>query len=238
MIKIILIIWLIAIHAFALLAMTVTDLPYRIDQNLGLGQFKPREITQLYRKMVGSHLQLDGSVEAGSTLFLGDSLTQGLNVSAVTDKAINYGIGMDTSFGLLKRVPRYKSLSRVSTVVIAIGINDLIRIDRELADIIDNYKKILRSLPPQANIVMQAIFPVDENTDLVGINEKIIQLNAMLQSLAEEEKHDFLNLREDFIDEDGNLLKELHRGDGLHLSTKGYSRWIDALARHLTSLKD
>jgi len=232
MIKIILIIWLTAIHAFAFLAIWDTDLPYRIDRKLNLGLLNPLEVSRLYDDMLGSHMQLDGSVEAGSTIFLGDSLTQGLNVAAITHPAINYGIGMDASYGLLKRIPHYKSLNKASKVVIAIGINDFLRARLSPADIVENYKKILDSLPSDKKVIMQAVFPVDERIDLAGFNEKIIQLNSMLQSLAKDRKHDFLNLRESFVDKDGNLKQELHVGDGLHLSDEGYSRWIQALGHY------
>ena len=238
MIKIILIVWLIAIHAFAFLAMWDTDLPYRIDRKLNLGLLNPADITLLYDDMLGSHIQLDGSVEAGSVIFLGDSLTQGLNVAAITHPAINYGIGMDASYGLLKRIPYYKSLNRASTIVVAIGINDFLRARRSPADIVKNYKKILDSLPSDKKVIMQAVFPVDERMGLPGLNEKIIQLNAMLQSLAEDRKHDFLNLREPFVDKDGNLKQELHVGDGLHLSDKGYSQWIQALGHYFPDTSD
>ncbi len=232
MIKIILIIWLVAIHAFAFLAMWDTDLPYRIDRKLKLGLLNPPEITHYYKEMVGSQLQLDGSIEAGSIIFLGDSLTQGLNVAALTKPAINYGIGMDTSLGLLQRIPQYESLKRASKVVIAIGINDLLRIKRSPPDILKNYQKILEILPTEADVLIQSVFPVDERIGLTGINEKILQLNSMLRVLAKEKKHDFIDLREPFVEKDGNLKEKFHIGDGLHLSSEGYKQWIDVLNSH------
>lgn len=238
MIKILLITWLIAIHAFAALAIWDTDLPYRIDRKLNLGLLNPPEITHFYKEMLGSHLQLDGSVESGSVIFLGDSITQGLNVSAVTKQAINYGIGMDTSYGLLKRVPQYKSLTEASTVVIAIGINDLIRVKRSPAEILKNYKTILENLPKKANVIMQAVFPVDETKGTTGTNSRIIQLNGMLKTLAEEKGHTLINIKELFLNNEGNLKEVLHVGDGLHLSSEGYKLWITALNQTLSSPSD
>lgn len=234
MIKIILITWLVAIHAFAFLAMWDTDLPYRIDRKLKLGLLNPPEITHYYKEMVGSQLQLDGSIEAGSIIFLGDSLTQGLNVAALTKPAINYGIGMDTSLGLLQRIPQYKSLKTASTIVIAIGINDLLRVKRSPADILKNYQKILDSLPTEPELVMQPVFPVDERIGFSGLNEKIIQLNTMLQALAIDRNHDFIDLKTPLVDKDGNLKQKFHIGDGLHLSSEGYKQWIQALNQRLS----
>jgi len=239
MIKIIVITWLLALHAFALLAVWDTDLPYRIDRKLGLGLLNPPEITLLYEDMLGSHLQLDGSVMQGSIIFLGDSLTQGLNVAAVANASINYGIGMDTSWGLLKRVPQYKSLNRASTIVIAIGINDLLRTSRSPADIVKNYQHILSRLPKGKAILIQAAFPADEEiSGLTGINQTIFQLNKMLHQLAKERDYQFVNLWEQFTKNDGSAKKELYIEDGLHLSTKGYQLWIQALKQHLSSKRD
>ena len=238
MIKILIITWLVAIHAFAALAIWDTDLPYRIDRKLNLGLLNPPEITHFYDNMLGSHLQLDGSVENGSVIFLGDSLTQGLNVAAVINQAVNYGIGMDTSYGLLQRVPQYKSLTEASTVVIAIGINDLIRVKRSPAGVLKNYEAILESLPTEIKVIMQAIFPVDETKGLNGTNARIIQLNEMLKVLAEEKGHTFINLQEQYLSDEGNLKDILHIGDGLHLSSEGYKLWITALNKTLSDPSD
>ena len=235
MIKTLFIIWLVAIHAFAALAIWDTDLPYRIDRKLSLGLLNPPEITHYYEDMLGSHLQLDGSVETGSVIFLGDSLTQGLNVAAVTNHAINYGIGMDTSYGLLKRISQYKSLTKASTIVIAIGINDLIRVKRSPVEVLKNYQAILDRLPSETHVIMQAVFPVDESAGLVGINEQISQLNERLQTLAKQKGHTFVSLEQQLLDNSGNLKATLHVGDGLHLSSDGYRLWIQALNKILVS---
>ena len=234
MIKILLITWLVGIHALTLLAIWDTDLPYRIDRKLNLGLLNPPEITRFYEDMLGSHLQLDGSVEEGSVIFLGDSLTQGLNVAAISNQSINYGIGMDTTAGLLKRITTYESLEKASIIVIAIGINDLIRVKRKPENILENYQKILESLPQPSNkrstVFIQALLPVDESaSSLSGINDKILQLNSSLQSLAAAYGAKFINLHASFAESTGNLKQTLHIGDGLHLSSEGYRLWISAL---------
>ena len=235
MIKTLFILWLVAVHAFAALAIWDTDLSYRIDRKLDLGLLNPPEITHYYEDILGSHLQLDGSVETGSVIFLGDSLTQGLNVAAITNHGINFGIGMDTSYGLLKRVPHYKSLNQASTIVVAIGINDLIRVKRSPADVLKNYEMILNKLPTETKLVIQAVFPVDEKMGLTGVNEKITQLNEILQALALQKDYAFISLQDQFTDTSGNLKETLHIGDGLHLSSEGYRLWIQTL-KHTLSL--
>lgn len=236
MIKILIIsLWLLAVHAIALLAIFDTDLLYRIDRKLGTGLLNPPEITQFYDDMLGSQLQLDSSIEAGSVIFLGDSLTQGLNVAAVTHPAINYGIGKDSTAGLLQRIPQYQSLSRASTIVVAIGVNDLLRTSRSNAGIIENYQQILEALPKDVPVILQAIFPVDEPLVTEGLNQRVLALNNSIQQLATQYQHTFINLHDEFAGADGNLKSELHIGDGIHYSAAGYRLWVNALKIHISS---
>ena len=229
MIKFILIIWLICIHGIAVLAVLETDLAYRIDRKLGLGLITSKELTSFYSNMVGSQQQLDGSVVTGSVIFLGDSITQGLNVAAIVHPAINYGIGMDTTYGLINRIPNYQSLSRASHLVIAIGINDLIRTHRDNDTILDNFRQIFKLLPTGVPVTVQAILPVDERVTTRGFNLRVDQINQRLAVLAQSHNVRFIDISHSLINAQGNLKTEYHVGDGLHLSTRAYQVWIDAL---------
>lgn len=227
--------WLLAVHAVAFLAIFDTDLMYRVDRKLGTDLLNPPEITWFYEDMLGSQLQLDNSVEAGSVIFLGDSLTQALNVAAVAHPSINYGIGMDTSAGFLQRIPHYQSLSKASTIVIAVSINDLLRTSRSNADIVENYQQILGVLPKGVPVILQAIFPVDERLVKKRLNQRVQALNESIQQLATRHQHTFINLHKAFAGADGNLKSELHVGDGIHFSATGYRLWIDAIKTALSN---
>ena len=69
------------------------------------------ELTEYYHRMVTSHLRMDPCVPEGSVVFIGDSLTQGLCTAAVVDRSVNFGIGSDTTQGVLERIPRYECIS-------------------------------------------------------------------------------------------------------------------------------
>jgi lysophospholipase L1-like esterase len=236
MTKFILIAWLLCVHIIAVLAIIETDLAYRIDRKLGLGLITSKELSPFYTEMVGSHEQLDGNVAGGSAIFLGDSITQGLNVAAITDSAINFGVGMDTSYGLIQRIPKYPSLARSSHIVIAIGINDLIRTHRDNDDIVNNFKQIFALLPKGVAVTVQAILPVDERVAMLGFNERVSAINVDLAALAKTNGAAFIDMRDMLIGEHGNLKAKYHIGDGLHLSTAAYQVWISTLKQHLTSL--
>lgn len=229
MTKFILITWLLCVHCIAILALVETDLAYRIDRKLGLGLLTSKELTPFYDEMVGSQQQLDGSITKGSVIFMGDSITQGLNVAAITHPAINYGIGMDTTYGLIKRIPLYSSLDRASHIVIAIGVNDLIRTHRKNDDILDNYRHIFTLLPTDVPVIVQAIIPVDERVTMQGFNKRVTQINQQLALIATANKARFIDMSDELTNAEGNLKTEFHIGDGLHLTTTAYQIWIKTL---------
>ena len=59
---------------------------------------------------------MDGLIPEGATIFIGDSITQGLATSAVSNQSVNYGIGSDTTLGVLKRLPYYNSMNSAKAV--------------------------------------------------------------------------------------------------------------------------
>jgi lysophospholipase L1-like esterase len=223
----------IAIAAYALVlhiaivALVVRpDLVDRIGHRLGV---PPPELTPHYHAMVAYHRRMDGSVPAGATVFIGDSLTQSLATSAVAEPSVNYGIGSDTTAGVLARLPHYASMNRAKAVVIAIGINDLRR--RGDAELLANHRRIAAAVPASTKLVLGALLPVDEAHSRIGAtNTRIAQINAALKALAAERPNTvFVDAGERLKDAAGQLAREFHTGDGVHLSTEGYARWIAAL---------
>lgn len=191
-----------------------------------------QEITEHYRRMLRYHRRMDGNVPDRSVVFIGDSLTQGLCSDAVYHPSVNYGIGSDTTVGVLTRLPEYEhSLRGASAVVLAIGVNDMkFRDNRE---IVENYRHILGLLPTGAGIVCSAVLPVSERTysqHSVVNKARIADLNASLRNLCSADPRcTFVDPYSRLVDADGNLLAALDDGDGIHLNAAGNRIWIDAL---------
>lgn len=188
-----------------------------------------------YRTMVGYHLRMDKNVPDNAVVFIGDSITQGLATSAIAVPSINYGIGGDTSYGVMNRISRYTSIQRASAVVIAIGFNDVDKsFDR---DILENYKKIIGFIPENVPVVIGAILPVDEKVErLVGINKRIAEINERLRSLVKMRSNiQFVDPTADLIDPNSNLKSYFHEGDGIHLSPSGYDILIKKLKKAIES---
>lgn len=194
------------------------------------------EISTHYQNMVVTHRRMDATVPAQAVIFIGDSITAGLATSAVSAPSVNYGIGADTTLGVLQRLPYYHSIDAASAVVIAIGINDLPR--RTNDSILQNYKEILDNLAGRTKIVVSAILPVDERASNHPLaNERIAQINAALAKLAKNYPQVvFIDSGQKLQDSNGNLSALAHTGDGIHLSANGYQIWIGELKAALNKI--
>ncbi len=202
-------------------------------------QHQREEFTAYYKKMLQYHLRMDGNVADDSVIFIGDSLTQSLCVSAVANPAVNYGIGHDTTVGVLERLPQYSSLARASVIVIEIGTNDITR--RRDEETMANFERIGRSLPAGIPAVFSAILPVNDTTrvDLRGRNARARELNAYLRRYCQlSDRFVFVDAGPALMDQDGRLSARFHDGDGIHLNADGNAVWIAALRRGIVEAKE
>ncbi|MGM0506896.1 MAG: GDSL-type esterase/lipase family protein [Bacteroidota bacterium] len=206
--------------------------------SLDLPEPQEGEFTEHYARMMRYHSRIDGNIPDRSVIFIGDSITQGLAVSAVATPSVNYGIGADTSVGVLHRIPEYHSILRSRAVVIAIGINDMRR--RSDQEIFDHIQRIPTLIPDSVPIIFSAILPLNESNrdDWAGWNEDRIQpLNHAIREWASQhERLHFVNTGPDLVNADGNLASAYHIGDGIHLSTEGNAVWIRTLRSALEEI--
>ena len=194
-----------------------------------------KEGSAFYKEMISFHQRVDKNVTDGAVIFIGDSLVQGLAVSSIAPKAVNFGIGNDTTEGVIKRLPLYSSLGGAKTIVLSIGINDLK--NRKIEAIVKSYRKILQLLPASVPVLLNAILPVDERVKKRRhLNSRIRRLNEQIKKLSEQHTNiRFLDMTALLTNEDGNLLKKYHVGDGLHLNASGNIVWIQALTHSILS---
>lgn len=231
--------YVLLLHFVVVVVVWKSDLLTRAALRFGLTQpHQPPEITSHFERMLTYHERSAAIVPAGAVIFIGNSITQSLCVAAVAPNSVNYGIGSDTTIGVLARLPSYKpALQRASAIVLAIGINDLAR--RTDDSMVDNYRRILDALP-DIPVVVSSIMPVDESvsSQMDGLNARISEINRRIRSLAETRANvTFLNnLSSLDIDSDGALDSAFHDGDGVHLNTVGNGIWVANLKNTLTQL--
>jgi len=190
-----------------------------------------------HRRMLGYHARMDANVPDGAVLFFGDSLVQGLCVSAVTPHGINFGIGGDTSTLLRARQPLYASIDRASAVILAVGINDLAVLEPE--QIGTNIEAFINALPAHLPVLVQGVLPVDRRTARPWTGRspaRLAALNAHLLELAETRGHVHYVAPPSELREGDDLAARFHDGRGLHLNALGNAIWIGSLQQALARI--
>jgi lysophospholipase L1-like esterase len=236
--KKIVIIYIVCIHVLLGFALLKSGFVFRVQKKLGISETKKTEDTKHFRKISGFYKHMDDNVPDGAVVFIGDSLIQGLCVSAVVPLSVNYGIAGDTTVGVLKRLPSYRSMRRAGAIVMAIGSNDIKFRTNEQT--LQNYRAIAEKMPKNVPVIFSAVLPVDEKAhkDWRGWNQRIKVLNADLQSFISNSKTlFFVDVGHFLVDDKGNLAHEYHVGDGLHLNSKGNAIWIKELQKTIRSAR-
>jgi lysophospholipase L1-like esterase len=184
-----------------------------------------RELLALEAKAAGR-----GKGSNALTVMVGDSLSQWFPADQLPARQIwlNQGISGDTTAGMLQRLSVLKT-AQPDTIYLMAGVNDLKRgaSDREILGNLHQILTRLRQQHPNVRIVVQSILPTRSR---YIPNARIAQINPMIQALAQRHAADYLDLHQQFQDNNGELRRDLTT-DGIHLSPQGYQVWQAALQR-------
>ncbi len=178
-------------------------------------------------------------------VFIGDSITQGWEGAGKTvwekhyagRKAHNLGIGGDKTQHVLWRLENgnLDGLEPKAAVVM-IGTNNSGKDRNTTVEITEGVTAViskLRAMRPQMKILLLGIFPRGQN-----FNEQrgsILQVNQAIARLADNQSVFWLDFGSQLINSDGSISKDL-MPDYLHLSTRGYEIWADAIEPSLVAL--
>jgi beta-glucosidase len=187
---------------------------------------------------VGQHKAMVERTQKGGidAVFLGDSLTQGWDAEVWKKrfeprKAVNYGIGGDSTRQVLWRV-RHGAVDGLEprVVVLMIGTNNLYDdanagSDEEIARGIETVVKALRHKLPKAKVLLLSILP-RQNDWFCGRAAKI---NSITRALDDGKAVRVLDMGKHYLEAPGKVKAELYVQDQLHLSKKGYEAWADAM---------
>ena len=182
-------------------------------------------------------------------VFIGDSITHGFEQKGRTHWAshyasfnpLNLGFSGDRTEHVLWRLQN-GALDHVKTpkvAIIMIGTNNTgHRMDPAkdtaagIRAIVDEVKTRL----PETKILLLAIFP----TGATSTNPRRVrneEINAIIQTYADQKSIWFANLNKAFLGTSGDLPKSVFP-DLLHPNEEGYTRWVNAMAPHLKQVLD
>lgn len=158
---------------------------------------------------------------------LGDSITgRGEWKKLLEDEHIvNLGVDGDCTSDILERIDVIPELEPNILFFMA-GVNDLCK-SIPMDEAFENYKKILKFfVEKNIKVVVQATLL----TQMPAVNKKVEKFNSLLKNHCRENSLHFLDLNQNFKNEDG-LLREDLTTDGLHLGLKAYKVWAYKLKR-------
>ncbi len=202
-----------------------------IKVKIKTGLSAKQELTSYYYNVLNHHRRIDSHAPHNSIVFFGDSHIQGLLTSAVINNSLNYGIGADTSYGLLQRIPYYRnSIQNAKAIILAIGANDYKW--RTPQEYITYLQQILAALRLQTNVTiyLHALFPTHIKTNERRPYASVKSINKLVSELESTDNRIlYINVNEQLTNEAGDIKNKYYQQDGVHLNGKGYQLWIEFL---------
>ncbi|MES3023513.1 MAG: GDSL-type esterase/lipase family protein [Pseudomonadota bacterium] len=181
--------------------------------------------------------------DAVDLLFVGDSITMGWD-HAIWQRAFgryrtaNFGIGGDTSGNLLWRLrDGHAGRLHPRAVVLMIGVNNLGYCKQSPVQAFAGVRAVveqLRSLYPQARILLNAVFPHGQSARAAQ-RAPVAELNRLLARLDDGAHVFFHDYGALLLQSDGAIAPEI-MADFLHPTPQGYQIWADALSPDIAKL--
>jgi len=158
----------------------------------------------------------------------------------------NFGWGGDTVQNILWRLENGELDGvRPKVIVLMAGTNNVgnaplsvAAADAKVNEVTQGIKAILEVMQikaPDATILLTAITARNDGGLRPTTTATIDRINANLAKIADGKKIRYIHINDKLADANGKLIEGM-TVDGLHLSTKGYQIWADALKPILTEL--
>jgi lysophospholipase L1-like esterase len=82
--------------------------------------------------------------------------------------------------------------------------------------------KLIHNKSPETKIYVQTVLP----TRREYLKEDVLSVNKIIKKNEAKGYYNVIDLYSQFVDSNGDLIKEL-TVDGVHLSDKGYQKWVE-----------
>jgi len=193
------------------------------------------------------HASFNKRVAEGNVdlIFIGDSITHGWEGAGkaawakhfAKRNAVNLGIGGDRTQHVLWRLDNgnVKNISP-KVAVVMIGTNNSANDRNTAEEMIDGVTAVVDKLHtklPKTKILLLDIFPRGQRIN--AQRGKILQVNQVLSRLDDRPYVTFLRIGQKFVSPDGSIAKDI-MPDFLHLTTRGYDIWAEAIEPNLAKL--
>ncbi|MBC2603190.1 GDSL-type esterase/lipase family protein [Puniceicoccus vermicola] len=188
--------------------------------------------------------------ESVDLVFLGDSITAGWTGAGIRTwneyflqyDPVNLGIGGERTQHVLWHIENgFLDEIDPCVVVLMIGTNNLSHhSNQEIAAGITRIVDVIHEKLPKAEVLLLGIFPRggDPSEKRVReIRERIRKINETISKLDDGEKTRYLDLSANFLDESGQLSREIVP-DGLHPNGNGYRVWGQGMASVIDEMMD
>lgn len=181
-----------------------------------------------------------GEAWTGTVLFLGDSITDFCDLAVYYPdlNAVNQGISGDTTEDILDRMDRSVYPYEPDILVLLAGVNDILSgvPDAEVAANLRTIVEEVRRQSPDAEVILQSIYPVAEGEDLYYTG-RIQAVNGRLEAMAEELGCRYADVYGALCTNDGRL-DGRYSDDGLHLNDAGYRAACPIVAAAIADITD
>ncbi|HOB76366.1 MAG TPA: platelet-activating factor acetylhydrolase IB subunit [Phycisphaerae bacterium] len=193
------------------------------------------------------HESMNERVRQGNVdlIFIGDSITHGWEGAGkevwaeryAKRNAVNLGISGDRTQHVLWRLD-HGNIDGIQpkVAVVMIGTNNSNKEDHTVAQIAEGVTAIVKKLReklPETKILLLGIFP--RGAEPNNQRGKILQVNQILNKLADGRHVWFIDFGYKFVDAKGNIPKDI-MPDYLHLTKEGYQIWADSIEGKLAEL--
>lgn len=197
-------------------------------------------IDEGYKRRV-KHFDLE--TKTYDIVMIGDSMIAYMNIKKYfpNQSVMNQGIAGDTTEGLLNRLTYVKRV-KPKKIIISIGSNDLVLLNKEPIDIAKSIEIIyvkLKEDNPNTNVFLCNITPINDQLEISNKtyifnrkNEDIDKINKNLENRFS--KKIIIDVYSSLIDSN-NQLEEAYTTDGIHLNEKGYDIFTTTLKEKMKS---